>query len=206
MKKASATIFIITTIILGSYWLKAIVGVDMFDSYSLSEHFPFKYLIKEVVINPQPGELIIDEPFNSKSIFTKNWFLWMREEGDVTATYDLSGMNDSRCLLVKSSSKMKWSYTYYKFIKVQKGDVFKADGFAEIKDEDLSIAFSIASFDKNKNVINWNSDQPELYRNNQFEMLSKKFTIADEIRFIRFRITGSGVGTFKFDNIQFQKL
>ncbi len=68
------------------------------------------------------------------------------------------------------------------------------------------MAFTIASFDKDKKVLKWNSDQPEIYRNNQFEMLTKEFTVAKGTRFIRFRITGSGVGTFRFDDIQFEKL
>ncbi len=207
MKKTSLAIFVIAIIVLGGYWFKATVGVNIFESYSLSNYFPFKYLIKEVIVHPQPGEIIIYESFNSKSIFKRNWwFLWMREEDKVTINYDLNGINDSRCLSIKSSSKMKWSYTYYKFVEVQKGDVFRFEGLAEIQDKDLFLAFTIASFDKDKKVLKWNSDQPGIYRNNQFEMLTKKFTVANGTRFIRFRITGSGVGTFRFDDIQFKKL
>jgi hypothetical protein len=183
------------------------LGINISEEYALSEYFPFKYLIKNQTVHPEPGETIITEPFNSKSFFERDqWFLWMRDEGRVIVNYDSGGINDSRCLLVESSSKNKWSYTYRKYIEVQQGDVFSFEGFAKVMDEDLSLAFTIASFDKDRKSIEWNSSKPEIYRNNQFEMLSKQFTVADGTKFIRFRITGSGVGKFRFDDIKFRKL
>ncbi len=197
----------IILILLGGYWFKAMRGINVFESYSLSSYFPFKYLIQDVVINPEPGEVIIDESFNPKSLFKRNWwFIWMREEGKVAMSYCLDGVNNSRCLLIKSSSEKKWSYTYRKYIEVKKGDVFSFEGSAKIQDADLSLAFSIASFDKDKKVVSWNSDHPSAYRNNQYEMLTKKFTVTDGVRFIRFRILGAGVGDFRFDDINFRKV
>ena len=117
MKKATLVIFVLTIAILGSYLFKVMTGIDIFESYSLSEYFPFKYLTGGLIVIPEPGETIIDESFNSKSLFKKNWWLlWMREEGKVSITYDLDGINNSRSLLIKSDSEKKWSYSYRKFI------------------------------------------------------------------------------------------
>lgn len=207
MKKATLVIFIITIAIMGSYLFKAIIGIDIFETYSLSEYFPFKYLTGGLIVIPESGETIIDESFNSKSLFKKNWWLlWMREEGKVSATYDLEGINNSGCLAIKSNSEKKWSYSYRKFIKVQKGDVFRLEGYAKIKDKDLSVAISIASYDKDKKVINLNSEKVRINRNNQFDKATKSFTIGDGIGFIRFRIIGSGVGEAKLDNMNLRKL
>jgi hypothetical protein len=207
LKKALLAILVITITVLGVYWFKGRLGINISEEYTLSEYFPFKYLVKDSTVHPEPGETIIDEPFNPKSFFERAvWLLWMRDEGSVIVTYDLGGINNSRCLLVESSSKNKWSYTYRTYIEVQKGDVFSFEGFARVPDKDLSLAFTIASFDKDRKIIEWNSSKPEIYRNNQFEMLTKQFTVADGTRFIRFRITGSGIGKFRFDDIKFRKL
>lgn len=207
MKKALLAILVITITVLGGYWFKDMLGINISEEYALSEYFPFKYLIKNQTVHPEPGETIINEPFNSKSFFERDqWFLWMRDEGRVIVNYDSGGINASRCLLVESSSKNKWSFTYRKYIEVQQGDVFSFEGFAKIVDKDLSLAFTIASFDKDRKNIEWNSSKPEIYRNNQFEMLTKQFTVADGTKFIRFRITGSGIGKFRFDDIKFKKL
>ena len=64
--------------------------------------------------------------------------------------------HNSRCLLVESSSKNKWSYTYRTYIEVQKGDVFSFEGFARVPDKDLSLAFTIASFDKDRKIVLFN--------------------------------------------------
>ncbi len=158
-------------------------------------------------MHPEPGETIIDDSFNSRAFFERDpWFLWMRDEGKVTVKFDPSGIKDSKCLLVESSSKNKWSYTYGKYIEVQQGDTFGFEGFAKVLDKDASLAITVASFNNDKQIIEWNSGQPEIYSNNQFELLTKEFTVADGIRYLRFRITGAGVGTFRFDDIKFKKI
>ncbi len=207
LKKALVTILVISITVLGGYWFKDMLGINLSEEYALSEYFPFKYLIKNPTGHPKPGKIIIDEPFNSKSFFERDmWFLWMRDEGRVLIKYDLGGIKNSRCLLVESSSRNKWSYTYRKYFEVQPGDVFSFEGFAQVLDNNLSLAFTIASFDKDRKIIEWNSGKPESYRNNQFELQTKQFTVTDKTRFIRFRITGSGVGKFKFDDIKFRKI
>ena len=154
MRKALLLVLVITITVLSGYWFKAMLGIDISEAYSLSEYFPFKYVTKDHTVHPEPGETIFNEPFNSKSFFERDWwFLWMRDKSRVIANYDFGGINNSRCLLIESSSKNKWSYTYRKYMEVQQGDVYSFEGFAKVMDKDLSLAFTIASFDKDRKKL-----------------------------------------------------
>ncbi len=197
---------IIIAISIGVYWLKSLSGINISESHSLSEYFPFNYFKGYLVTYPEPGEMIIDESFDSKVSLVKTWSnIWVKEEGKVTLNYDSNGINNSRCLLIRSSSKKGWSYSYRKFIGVQKGDVFNFKGFGWIQGDKVSAKFRIASFDKDKTVIKWDYEKTKILKNNQFEKVTKRFTVADGIAFIRFSITGRGVGDFRFDDINFSQ-
>ena len=64
----------------------------------------------------------------------------------------------------------------------------------------------MASFGEDKKVIKCNCEREKIHINNQFGRITKLFTVAEDIAFIRFRIIGKGVGEFRFDDIKFRKL
>ena len=120
--------------ILFSYWLKSQLGFNLSDSSSISPYIPFKYLIKNNVIKePEPG-VIINETFDgSKWRLSINWTkLWMVEKGKVTQAYDNNGINNSRALLIKSTSSKHWDCNHYGLIQVKPGDIFYFEGFIKI--------------------------------------------------------------------------
>lgn len=115
----------LATVALFGYWLKCQLGVNMFESISLSDHIPFKYFqMNNVILSPRPG-LLINDSFNSNNIID-SWSLWMRQGGKVSQGHDFNGLNNSRCLLITNRSERNWSYSYNKFIEVKKGDTFSS--------------------------------------------------------------------------------
>ena len=207
MKKKSTVIVIVAILVVSVYWLKNLIGINTFESYSISKYFPFKYLQRDLTINPEQGEIIIDESFDKNGLFKKTWgYFWMREKGKVTLNYDKNGFHNSRCLLIKSNSDKSWTYSSLKFVEVKKGDVFSYEGFSCFQGEDAYATFSLASYDKDKNVIKWDYEKTIVSQNNKINKITKRFTVTDGIAFIKFRITGVGVGEFRFDDIKFRKL
>jgi hypothetical protein len=188
------------------YWLKGQIGINLFDSLSISAYFPFKYLKSNIISSPEPG-IIFAENFNTKSMF-KNWSeLWMREAGTVTKHFSEDGLDNSRCLLIKSSSKGSWTYSHSKLIEVKKRDIFYYEGFVHLTGKSLSAFINVAAFDQNKNVIDWNFFREKVDRSGVWAGVERHFTIDDDdIKYITFRLAGVGNGEYRFDNITFRKI
>ncbi len=192
-------------LIIFGYWLKCHVGVNVSESYSLSHYIPFKYLKRNNIITmPEPG-ILLNDSFESR-ITISNWSkLWMREEGKVILDYDSNGINNSRCLLVKSNSMKSWAYSHNKYVEVLKGDIFSFEGFVKLDGDKISAYAGIATFDKHKNPIKWNYISEKVDKTNKWVKVKKRFTIPNGISYIIFRLSGNGIGEFKFDDISFKK-
>ena len=75
------TLAVFLAISLSGYWLKTRIGIDFFEGSTLSKYFPFNYLVPNNVIDDPPPGIILDDSFDSFSLFG-NWTdLWMREKG-----------------------------------------------------------------------------------------------------------------------------
>lgn len=190
---------------LSGYWLKSQLGINFFGDISISRHFPFNFLAPhKVICNPQPGILLHDS-FDNYSFFD-NWNkLWMREEGKVTKEYNSRGINDSRCLLIKSSSSGSWSLSHKKYIQVKKGDTFTFTVSVELYGENVSAYAGVAAFNKRKKAISWNYISEATERATEWVTLDKSFTIPEGIAFIQFRLSGIGAGEYRFDDVRFLK-
>ena len=205
-KKRHLIIFLISILFVLAYWVKIQIGINFFDSFSIGSHFPFKYLINEVITSPKPGILLKDN-FDEVRII-KIWSnLWMREDGTVTRELSSDGFNGSKCLLIKNTGNGSWVYSHRKRIEVKKGDIFQFEGDVNIQGDDLSAYLSVAAFDKNKNSINWNLFKKKVKRNGVWVRVEKQFNISDDdIKYITFRLVGIGNGFYRFDNIIFRKI
>lgn len=192
--------------LLSGYWLKSQLGIDFFAGDTLSKYFPFSTLVpNRVIANPRSGILFHDS-FDSFSLFG-NWNdLWMRENGRVTRTYDPQGVGYSRCLLVKSSSTESWSSTHKKYIQVQQGDTFKFTVSVQLQGEKLSAYAEVSVFDEKKNVLFWNYISEKNDLTGEWVTMESSFTIPEGISYIMFKISGAGVGEYRFDDITFSKI
>ncbi len=194
------TVFLVA--ILSGYWLKSNLGISFSEKYSLSEYFPFNYLSPGTVVldDLEPG-IILQDSFDSFSLFGNWTSLWMREKGKVTKGHDSNGLDNSRCLIIKSSSTKSWSCSYKKMIRVREGDVFNYKVSVKLQGDILSAYAGVATFDADEEVISWNDFTEQVDRTNEWVAMKKTFTIPKGISYIRFRLTGAGTGEFRFDNI-----
>jgi hypothetical protein len=198
-------IFSLVIVILVGYWIKCQIGIDFFGSCSLSNAVPFKHLQRnKILAAPNPGVILTDS-FESSNIISSWSELWMREKGKVTHGYDSNGLKDSPCLFINSKSKKSWAYSHYKLIEVQEGDIFSFKGFVKIKGDDISAYAGIAAFDEKQTAIKWNYIQVKVVEQDKWIAVEKRFTISDEMKYIQFRLTGVGVGEYRFDDIIFRK-
>jgi hypothetical protein len=205
-KKRHLLFFLIPTLFVFLYWLKCQIGINYSNSFSISSYFPFKYLTNDVIKSPEPG-IILEDNFEKKR-FIRRWSnLWMQKNGTVTKKISLNGINGSKCLLIKNTGKGSWRYSQNKSIEVKKGDILYFEGFVSIKGDNLSAYLSVASLDKNKNLIDLNFIKEKVNKTGQWIRVEKQFNISDDnIRYICLWLSGVGKGDYRFDNIIFRKI
>ena len=206
IKKKYLIIALLPIIILSVYWLKFQAGINVFDKFSIGNHFPFKYL-KSDVIEPQGPLVLLSEDFNEKKIFKTFSSLWMKEKGKVTEGFSLDGMNGSPCLLIESNSAKSWGYSHRKTIKTKQGDRFYMEAFIKMEGDSLHSYLSMVVFDNNKKAFHWARFKSSTYKKGEWIKVAKEFVIADPtISYIKFRLTGKGAGRYFFDDVLFRKI
>ena len=206
IKKKYLIIALLPIIILSVYWLKFQAGINVFDKFSIGNHFPFKYL-KSDVIEPQEPLVLLSEDFNEKKIFKTFSSLWMKEKGKVTEGFSLDGMNGSPCLLIESNSAKSWGYSHRKTIKAKQGDRFYMEAFIKMEGDSLHSYLSMVVFDNNKKAFHWARFKSSTYKKGEWIKVAKEFVIADPtISYIKFRLTGKGAGRYFFDDVLFRKI
>ena len=64
----------------------------------------------------------------------------------------------------------------------------------------------ISAFDEEQKAIKWNYIvSVGVVEHDKWIAVEKRFTISDDIKYIRFRLAGVGVGEYRFDDIVFRK-
>jgi hypothetical protein len=189
-----------------SYWLKLQIGINIFSSVSIGSYFPFKYLSNNVIESTAPG-ILLSEDFDRKTLFRTFSKVWMGEKGTVTKKMSPNGFKGSRCFFVTNVGTGSWVSSHRKIVKVSNGDLFYMEGLTKMTGDTCRAHISVAAFDNNKDVINWNLLGSETDRKGEWIKLEKQFVIPDDnIKFIRFRLVGVGKGEYLFDNIILRKL
>jgi len=205
-KKRHFFFFLIPALFVFAYWIKIQIGINYFDSFSIGSYFPFKYLRNHVIVSPKPG-ILLEENFDKKRIYATWAKLWMREAGTVTKELSSDGINGSKCLLIKNSGNGSWAYSHNKRVQVKNGDIFYFKGDVNIKGENLFSYICVAAFDKNQKAISWGLFKETVNRTGAWIIVEKQFNISDDvIKYITFKLVGSGNGEFQFDNITFRKI
>jgi hypothetical protein len=191
--------------VLLAYWLKCQLGINFFDSFSLSSYFPFNDLQRQDVLEPRGPGIILEDSFDRMSII-ENWSgLWMSEKGTVSLAHAMAGTGGSRCLVVTSSSKGSWSYSHNQFVAVSPGDTFVFSGNVRLGGDNVTAYLGVAAFDRNKKAISWNYTSESTKEIDKWVELRQRFIVADGISYIKLKLSGVGVGKFQFDDIVFRK-
>jgi len=187
------------------YWIKCELGADFYESYSLSHYVPFSYLTRNDTIKPHDLGILLKDSFEPFGIRNEWLRLWTEDKGKVTQGYDSNGIEMSRCLFVRSASQKEWSYSQNRIVEVQKGDVFSYSIYIQLRGEEIRASASVDSFDKDKKVIQWGYITEQVEEMGTWVKIDKKFMINDDVNYIRFRLSGIGVGEYRFDDVCFRK-
>jgi hypothetical protein len=205
MKKILLGLIVAIALALSIYWLKCQMGINLSGLLSLHNLPLFRGLQREEVIaQPAPGTLFSDS-FDSFAIINHWSGLWMREKGRVTLDHDSQGRDGSRCLVIRSTSDRDWSYAHNRLIQVRAGEVFSFRGWAWLEGEKACASIGVSAFEGGRKAISWSYVIVEVDRRGAWVKVERTFRIPEGIAYIRFRLSGVGEGTFRFDDVRFEK-
>jgi len=199
-------LMVIILSMLSLYWLKNQIGINFFETISLSKYFPLKYLGRSKVISVDQHGILLSEKFNGIQLFNKWHGIYLEEDGKITKSISSSGINDSRCLLIINRQVKKWSISHNHFVAVNFGDQFTYGAKVEISGRNPNANICVDSFDEKMKIMTWGYSKAKSEELNKWVHLVKTYSITDkDIKYIRFRINGVGQGEYRFDDIIFKR-
>jgi hypothetical protein len=205
-KKRLIWLALILPLLCGGYWLKCQLGINVFETISISSYSLLKYLKDDVLIVEKPG-VIINDNFDRFRLLNHWSKSALRRCCKTIGRIADGGFGEhSRCLHISSECDCRWVYPYRKLFSTTKGEAFFLAGRVFLEAGSRKARFSIAAFDKDRNAITWSLAASSVKVSGEWIKVQKQFTIDDErIRFITFRISGSR-GRYRFDNLLFSRV
>ena len=200
-KSIKLKLILIFIFLLMLYWLKNQFSIEFFKDFSLSEYFPFSLLKNEyTVIEHDKSGVLIDETFDS-FLDKVNWgILWAGQEDSVGI--DFESTDSAKYITIINDGSANWAISSISLIETDIGDSIKISAIVKKTDPHIKTGISIATFDQNKNIIDWNTNQKYLEKAGEWVLLNKTFTIPRGIYFIRLRLVGNGHGKVAFDSVK----
>jgi len=204
MRKKVFIILSAVTLILGAYWVKCQLGVNLIREFSWEEHFTVLNFFQKSRYVSRPGSgVLLSSSFDGWWPYQPWIDLWSREEGRVKEALIRDPVRGSRCLQIQSSSAQDWSIQHSVAFGVDPGDAFIFEGYARTTGEAVA-QMSVVTYDAQRKPLRW-FFALENVRSPDWARVSRRFTIPQGVKYIRFRLTGAGDGEAYFDDIRFVK-
>ncbi len=197
MRKIIGVVVVVLAVGVFAYWLKCQLQINLVKSFSLSQILPVQSLQKSCAVayasEFAPGKtLVLEKPSDWQKI-------WMREKDSVSVEF-----KDAGKIFVSSKSKQDWSLAHDLLVEVQPGDVFGFSSDIVNSAPELTSSASVVLYDKNKQVSKWHYGRKG-FSGKGVKQVANEFVVPYGVSFIRFRLTGSGVGNSQFSNVKFYR-
>jgi len=180
------------------------MGIDILDSFSFSKTMRMDFIPHAAAypIEVVENSIILADDFEKNS---HHWSeIWSREKEKVTAEYFRQGVDGSRCVVIKSQSPKDWAFQSKGLISVTPGDVFSYVGDMRVWGE-AQASINVILFDADKRVLNWSYASSKSLKDYNWHKVNNKFIIPQNGAYIKFRLSGSGIGEVFADNIYFSR-
>jgi hypothetical protein len=130
----------------------------------------------------------------------------MREPETAEKYVGRGGIDGSRCFVITSRSPGSWSCSHNKFVEVGAEDRFSFEVWVKLHGNKPVSYAGVATFNENRNAVSWNFVSDKTSQTGAWVKLEETFTVPEGIKYIKFKLSGSGSGEYRFDNIFFAKL
>ncbi|GAB6192891.1 hypothetical protein JCM39068_26400 [Desulfocastanea catecholica] len=90
--------------------------------------------------------------------------------------------------------------------RVREGDLFTYKVYVKLRGDIISAQAGVAVFDEKMSVVSWDYAKESTVISNEWVLLEKVFSIPSKISYIQVRLSGTGKGEFRFDDIYFKNV
>ena len=197
-------IILLVGAVLGLYWIKCQLGINIFHDLSFSRTFHLSAFERKTdpLIEPVKGVDIINDNFDL-GYFKWNG-LWSRDKDRVRRYIVWRDFQKLFCMAVKSSSDQDWAVVYNGLAAVWPGDLLCIRAGMLVSGE-ADAGLSVVLYDQNKKVIKWSygAAKQEISDRGRWGTVMSVFEVPDGVSFVKLRFCGRGKGDAYIDDVRF---
>ena len=192
-------------IFLSAYWLKNLWGLNIFSEFSLSRYPIFAALNSQVIDNqPFPGPVIADS-FDDKSLLASLKRQWRFYGSAIEMAADAKNpSNDTMTIRAKTAER--WNGNLTQYVQVNTGEHYQYSIRVKMTGATSYVRASLITYDANRKALSWSNFKTRVVERNKWLNLQRNFAIPAGVHYIKFRITGAGIGEYRFDDFVLNKL
>ena len=192
-------------IFLSAYWLKNLWGLNIFSEFSLSRYPIFAALNAQVIDNqPHPGAVIADS-FDDKSLLASLRKQWKFYGATIEVTADSNNPSNS-VMIIRAKTTERWNGNRTQYVQVNTGEHYQYSIRVKMTGAASYTRASVITYDANRKALSWSNFKTRVVERNKWLDLQRNFAIPSGVHYIKFRITGAGIGAYRFDDFVLNKL
>ena len=204
-RKIAAVVTTAVLISFSAYWLKNFLGMNIFSELSLSRYPIFSTLDSQVINNqPFPGVVMADffDETGPLASLKREW----RFHGSAVEMAPEPNNPSDRTMTIRANTTERWNGHFTRFLQVSTGEHYQYSIRVKMTGEDSYVRASLITYDANRKALSWSNFTARVAGHDEWLDLQRNFIIPAEIHYIRFRITGAGIGEYRFDDFVLNKL
>ncbi|MDG2270847.1 MAG: carbohydrate binding domain-containing protein [Halioglobus sp.] len=205
LKQTVALLVIVSLILLGSYWLKNFLGLNIFNHFSLSNYPVFSAFDSRVIDHqPFPG-VVVSDSFDETGLLAavSNW--WQFHNATVEMAPDPDNPSNTT-MMIRPSTAESWRGNFTRFVQVNPGEQYQYSIRARISGTDSSARVGLIVYNADQQALSWKAYTETVVAQDTWLDIRHNFTVPPDIKYIKFRITGADTGDYAFDDFVLTKL
>jgi hypothetical protein len=205
IKKVTFVLLTVLILFLFTYRLKTQRGVDLFESFSLSQYLSFTSSHESEKTDPiiryiPLDGIIVNENFED-GLKPGGWdSIWARETGTVIRRLIQDEEEDSMHIFIKNLGQEDWTIEHDKLIAVSHDEEYHFQGRIKTTGQ-AAAGLGVALYDKDRQIMDWMHAARMVQYQSEWTEVSNTFTIPEGAAYMRFRLTGSGKGEVFTDDL-----
>ena len=204
-KKIVAVVTTAVLISFSAYWLKNFLGMNIFSELSLSRHPVFSTLDSQVINNQRLPGMVTADSFDEAGPLASLKREWRFHGSTVEMAPDPNNPSN-RTMTIRANTTERWNGNFTRFLQVSAGEHYQYSILVRMTGEDSYARSSLITYDANRKALSWSNFTARVARHDEWLNLQRNFTIPAEVHYIKFRITGAGIGEYRFDDFVLNKL
>jgi hypothetical protein len=112
----------------------------------------------------------------------------------------------NRTMTIRANTTERWNGNFTRFVQVNAGEHYQYSIRVRMTGAASYARASLITYDANRKALSWSNFTAKVVGHDEWLDLRRNFTIPAEVQYIKFRLTGAGIGEYRFDDFVLNKL